>query len=117
MTVRYVTAVLFATNVLGFHVVAARFAKLLRLVERPVRWLAGTTFALYLFHLPIAQFLTTIVPWAPSDGRTRLVMLVGTFALVVCLAAVTESRKHMWRRAIGGGLRHASSLNALLVDR
>jgi peptidoglycan/LPS O-acetylase OafA/YrhL len=59
------------------------------------------TFTFYLFHLPVAQFLTTIVPWPPNAWATRIVMFPGTLAIVFLIASVTERRKEMWRKGIG----------------
>jgi hypothetical protein len=48
----------------------------------------------------VAQFLTTLVPWAPHDIRTRVIMMVGTFIIIAALAEVTERRKNAWRDGI-----------------
>jgi peptidoglycan/LPS O-acetylase OafA/YrhL len=63
-----------------------------------VRWCAGATFSIYLFHLPIAQFLTTITPWPPSAWQTRVLMFGGVLLAMFALAEVTERRKGDWRR-------------------
>jgi peptidoglycan/LPS O-acetylase OafA/YrhL len=58
------------------------------------------TFSLYLFHLPVAQFLTTVTPWPPASWSARVVSVAGTFLLVVLLAELTERRKDIWRRLV-----------------
>jgi peptidoglycan/LPS O-acetylase OafA/YrhL len=63
-----------------------------------VRWCAGATFTIYLFHMPIAQFLTTLAPWPPSAWQTRVLMFVGVLLAMFALAELTERRKADWRR-------------------
>jgi peptidoglycan/LPS O-acetylase OafA/YrhL len=78
LTNTYVVAVLFALHLLGFAAVSHHFARPLEACAGPIRWAAGATFSIYLLHVPIAQFLTTLVPWPPSAWPTRVVMLGGT---------------------------------------
>lgn len=96
----YVAAALFLVNIFAMQSVGPLFSRLLNVLERPIGWLAGMTFSLYLFHLPVAQFLSTLVPWAPYDIRTRIIMIGGTMAIVVILAAFTERRKSAWREIV-----------------
>lgn len=94
----YLVGTLFAAHLVGFSAVSARLAPLFARCAAGIRWTAGATFSLYLFHLPIAQFLATQVPWPPSALPTRLVIVGGTLALVFALAEVTERRKGAWRQ-------------------
>jgi peptidoglycan/LPS O-acetylase OafA/YrhL len=97
---RYLVGIIFAVHLMGFVWASDAFRSCLRRSETMIRWLAGATFTMYLFHLPVAQFLTTLVPWTPSDWRTRLVILVGTFVIVLFIAEVTERKKECWNRWI-----------------
>jgi peptidoglycan/LPS O-acetylase OafA/YrhL len=94
----YVVGTCFAVNLLGFQAAVHLLGRPLLPLARLIRWLAGATFALYLTHEPIAQFLVATSPWAVSDGRTRAAVLLGTLTLVFLLAAITERRKQDWRR-------------------
>jgi peptidoglycan/LPS O-acetylase OafA/YrhL len=95
----YVVGGLFTLHLVGFAAVVPRtgLAGLLERAARPIRWAAGATFTIYLFHAPIAQFLTTILPWPPAALATRLVLLPGLLALLFGIAALTERRKAAWR--------------------
>ncbi len=97
---RYATGALFAIHICGIQIVSRHFSPVLLRAEKPVRWLAGLTFTLYLVHLPVAQFLTTVVPWPPYTAATRLTILLGTFLIVVLVSQVTEHRKTEWRAAV-----------------
>ncbi len=94
----YLVGTLFAAHLVGFSAVSARLAPLFARCAAGIRWTAGATFSLYLFHLPIAQFLATQVPWPPSALPTRVVIVGGTLALVFALAELTERRKALWRQ-------------------
>jgi peptidoglycan/LPS O-acetylase OafA/YrhL len=98
--VRYAIAIWFSLNVLAVQVISKHFGPILQYTSRPIRWLAAMTFSLYLFHVPIAQFFSAIVPWPPSAVATRATMLLGTFVCVTLLAEVTERRKGQWRRVV-----------------
>lgn len=65
-----------------------------------VRWAAGATFALYLFHVPIIRVIAATSPWAVGDWRTRGMVMIGVPLVVLLLAEVTERRKQMWRRGL-----------------
>lgn len=97
---RYSTALVFTLNIFAAQAIAVHSRRVLDLLERPIGWLAGMTFSLYLFHLPVAQFLSTLIPWAPHDIRMRLTLMVGTMVIVAILAAFTERRKNAWRDSI-----------------
>jgi peptidoglycan/LPS O-acetylase OafA/YrhL len=87
-----------AAHLLG----AARIAPMLgRWLERwalPIRFMAGRSFSLYLFQLPVLQFLLSLMPWPPTSWFSRITLAVGTLAIVLLLAEVTERRKDVWRR-------------------
>jgi peptidoglycan/LPS O-acetylase OafA/YrhL len=101
----YVVAGLFAVHLIGVRAIPALLGPVLNRLARPIRWGAGATFAIYLFHLPVAQFLATLVPWPPAFWATRLFIIGGTLAIVLALAEVTERRKEVWRRGFSALLR------------
>jgi peptidoglycan/LPS O-acetylase OafA/YrhL len=95
----YVVGALFVAHVVGFQTISAAFRPVADYLHRPVRWAAGATFTIYLFHLPVAQFLATQVPWPPAATRTRVVLLGATLLILFVLAELTERRKDIWKRA------------------
>lgn len=97
----YVVGTLVACHFVGFNAIGARFSGPLLAAERPIRWCAGATFTIYLFHLPLTQFLTTVVPWPSEYWATRLVMFGGALIILFAIAEVTERRKDVWRRFFG----------------
>jgi peptidoglycan/LPS O-acetylase OafA/YrhL len=99
---RYIVGILFAMHLVGFVWTAECFSAVFKPLQTPIRWLAGATFTIYLFHVPVAQFLTTIIPWAPSDWRTRVIVLGGTLTLMFVIAQFTERKKEVWNWWIAG---------------
>jgi peptidoglycan/LPS O-acetylase OafA/YrhL len=96
----YIVGGLFALHLFGFGAVSAAFATLLRRLEKPIRWIAGATFSLYLFHVPLIEAVVAVSPWPASAWPTRALVFIGVPLIVLALAEVTERRKGAWRRAI-----------------
>lgn len=103
----YIVSSLFAVHLIGFVAVSHWMAPALERFAGPIRWTAGATFTIYLFHVPITQFLTTVVPWPPGAWQTRLVMFPGVLLLLFGIAAVTERQKSAWRMVFTGLFRVA----------
>jgi peptidoglycan/LPS O-acetylase OafA/YrhL len=96
----YLVALLFSANLLGFAAFSERLSAPLQALSRPIRWLGGTTFTLYLFHYPILMILLAITPWQPEAWQNRIVMFAVPLLLVAAAAQVTERQKFAWRRVI-----------------
>ena len=96
----YITAVLFACNVIGFNAIGASAAGLLKVVEKPIRWCAGATFTIYLFHMPVVLLLDAITPWPPTTWMRQLTIYGGTLVIAFAIAEFTERRKDAWRRGL-----------------
>jgi peptidoglycan/LPS O-acetylase OafA/YrhL len=96
----YLVGMLFLLHVIGFRAVSDRAAPLLAPLVRPIRWVAGATFTVYLFHLPVAQFVAAQMPWPPDSWASRTALLGGTAAALFAIAEFTERRKMVWRRGI-----------------
>ena len=58
------------------------------------------TFSLYLYHYPLVLFATAIGP--PDRMPTAYAITSGFFilAVIAALSALTEARRHVWRRAL-----------------
>ncbi|HET9147975.1 MAG TPA: acyltransferase [Acetobacteraceae bacterium] len=104
----YVIGTLFAIHLAGFHAISRLAAPVLTGPQAVIRWLAGATFTLYLFHLPVAQFLAAETPWPAGSWANRALLYLGTFLIILAIAEFTERRKDIWRRGIGVLLHGAS---------
>ena len=96
----YIVGILFSLHLYGFRAASAGSAPLLLRLERPIRWIAGATFSLYLFHVPLIETVVALAPWPVTSGPTRALVFIGVPLIVFALAEVTERRKAAWRRAI-----------------
>jgi len=108
----YGVGLLAALSFLSFNLSAEYWTKLARIIQKPVRWLAGATFTLYLLHVPVAQFLGAISPWPIGTLPEQTLVVAGTFAIVFLVAEYTERRKSAWRNAIASVLRRRSKAPA-----
>jgi len=73
-------------------------------VERVVRWLAGTSFGLYLFHYPLLNFFGTVVPDLPDETMHRIFVFALALGTAVGLAHVIEPRKREVKYALRSAL-------------
>lgn len=101
---RYLVGACFAMNIAGFRLMSPLLAGWLQTVAGPVRWVAGATFTLYLFHMPVAQLLSILAPWPAASLLRQFVVVGGTLAIVLLIAQLTERRKELWRRGMATGL-------------
>lgn len=90
----YAVALLVAANLAGFRMIEHRLAPLFAAVARPIRFLAGYTFSIYLFHFPVLIFLGAM---APRLGLARFGI---AFAVILLAGSVTERKKESFRRAL-----------------
>jgi peptidoglycan/LPS O-acetylase OafA/YrhL len=96
----YVIAGLFALHLYAASGLAGTFPAFLARRARPIRWLGGATFSLYLFHLPLIHVVVALVPWPETSWITRTLVFLGVPLLALGLAELTERRKSAWRRAL-----------------
>jgi peptidoglycan/LPS O-acetylase OafA/YrhL len=93
----YLVAVLFSLHIVGFSAIASEFAWIARF-RRSIRWSAGATFSVYLFHHPTLLVLSAWLPWPKPSWAFRAALMLGTVVVVFALAEVTERRRQIWRR-------------------
>ena len=92
---------LFAVSILAFYKMArlsSVIEEFMARIARPVQWLAGATFTLYLAHQPIILALTTIMPGERGSKLWAYSIMAAAFALIFALAEVSERRKMFWRK-------------------
>lgn len=94
----YLLALIIAANFIGFRGVAPAFARPLLAAEKPIRWLAGFTFSLYLLHQPLLQFFSAVFNGDPSGKLFYAEVMGATLLTIVLLSAVTEQQRHHLRR-------------------
>lgn len=102
----YVYGLLVALNFLSLRALEGKFAPVLRTLARPVQWLAGYTFSLYLFHRPLTEVAGHFFPNLSGSRLVALAWLLAIAGACMMLGMVTEGRK-----------REARALVTALLDR
>jgi peptidoglycan/LPS O-acetylase OafA/YrhL len=102
----YIVGICFTGSLIGFRSVTEGLQ--IRHQWRPVRWLAGATFSVYLFHMPLLVLFATVNPWAARSWSGRTFVLGATLLSIFALAEVTERRKGDWRRLVSWLFRDGS---------
>ena len=96
----YGIGLLVAAQLLGVHALAPLLWRWLCPIARPVAWLAGASFTLYLLHYPLLHFIAAATPWPDAHWANRTLVFVLPPLLALVVAEVTERRRTAWRRAI-----------------
>ena len=88
---------LFAGHLIGFRALSQLFAPALNRHAARIRYIAGATFSLYLFHMPIMLFIVAVSPWAVGSWPLLVLVLTVPLAAAFALSLVTERKKELWR--------------------
>jgi peptidoglycan/LPS O-acetylase OafA/YrhL len=91
--------------ILSLHFVALRVLltpvnDLPQWLESPVRYLAGATFSIYLFHQPLLWFYSAVFSSVEEGIPRYLVVLPFTLVSIFVLSSFTEQKKNLWKRWI-----------------
>jgi peptidoglycan/LPS O-acetylase OafA/YrhL len=98
-----VLALLFAANIVGLDAISCTIPDRLLRLTSVARWLAGSSFSLYIFHMPVLTFIKAAGTWPESSWANRGALLFGTLGTVFTVAEIGERRKDFWRGLIGLG--------------
>lgn len=94
----YPLALIIAANFIGFRGIADKFGWILLPAERPIRWLAGLTFSLYIMHQPLLQFYAAVFNGDPSTPMYYFLVMASTLASVAIIGTFTEKKRYILKR-------------------
>ena len=93
----YLIGPLVAANFIGAYSLSARIGSWLAPVEKPLRWFAQFTFAIYLVHYPLLRFIAAAVPYDRQSGFQVALIFVVTVGGCVVVGFLTEPLKSRFR--------------------
>ena len=93
-------AMLFAVHFFGVYCLAKDGASINQRLERWIRWLAGATFSIYLFHYPLLTLLHALPGYQPTNPLHYYGIGLITLALCFLLAEISERRLSAWKRLL-----------------
>lgn len=91
----YLLCALVCMNFIGMRRIADHLAPVMLAVERPVRFLAGYTFTLYLLHQPLFLFWGAVIQGDPQGMGYWWQMTGATVVSVGCIGYFTEHKRHL----------------------
>lgn len=92
----YVIGLLLAINILAASQLNLGLARF----RRPIAYIAGMTFALYLFHLPLLRLAAAYMPASLPVPARGIIAAIFALAVIFALSFITEGQKKRWRAAI-----------------
>ncbi|KEQ18364.1 acyltransferase family protein [Endozoicomonas numazuensis] len=95
--ISYVYMILVSMHFLGLVTVAKDNLAWLERWQKPIRYWAGLTFSLYLFHYPLMNFFTAVLPGEITSVWRHLAMVVGIMIVTVVVGSATERHKYKVR--------------------
>jgi len=93
----YYLGVMLAFHFAGLRVLLAHVENLPRLLEATIRYLAGATFSIYLFHQPLLWFYSAVFSGVEAGIPRYLVVVPSTLVTIFVLAIFTEQKKSVWK--------------------
>lgn len=107
----YLLGLFVLANFVGFSALEEKVAKAFLIVEAPIRFLAGYTFSIYLFHRPLMQSIHSL-KILPTDISFSYSCMVTAACVAICmlLGQFTEKRRDSFRTAFNSGANMLASL-------
>tara|TARA_B110000503_G_scaffold34861_2_gene56900 strand:- start:24868 stop:25977 length:1110 start_codon:yes stop_codon:yes gene_type:complete len=94
----YYLGAMLSLHFVGLRVLLAQVDDLPKRLTWTVRYLAGATFSLYLFHQPLLWFYSAVFA-SVEEGVPRYLLVVPcTLVSVFVLSTFTERKKDLWKR-------------------
>ena len=96
----YYLGMVLALHFAGLRILLAKVPDVPRRLDRSIRYLAGATFSIYLFHQPLLWFFSAVFSTVEEGVARYLLVVPLTFLTALFLAVFTEHKKQWWKAAI-----------------
>jgi len=103
-------------NFAGARALSGQIGPALARAERPIRFLANSSFTLYIFHFPLLMLARGGGLSAGDDPVRFTALLAVVVAICVGIAALTEARRGQLARLIDGLLDRRPRAPSLATD-
>tara|TARA_R110001599_G_scaffold43353_6_gene129843 strand:- start:6608 stop:7744 length:1137 start_codon:yes stop_codon:yes gene_type:complete len=113
----FLIALLMALHFMGVYSLARNADWIGPRMEKAIRWSAGATFSLYLFHYPILTFLHGLPAYDSANPLHAWLMAVTTLVACFALAELSERRLGFWKRLVHGIFQRFSLHRAIASRR
>lgn len=97
----FLIALLMAVHFIGVHRLAREAGWISARAATAIRWLAGATFSIYLFHYPVLNFLHGLPAFDSANPAHQVTLAAVALAACFLLAEVSERRLGFWKRRVG----------------
>ena len=96
----YIIGLLIALNFIAFRAVQEYFSATLQSAAKLIRFFAGYTFSLYLFHYPMIRFCSLFFPNRDNSLIFCLLNMLIIFVLCLLLGHITEKQRWIIKQFI-----------------
>jgi peptidoglycan/LPS O-acetylase OafA/YrhL len=98
--VRYVVAALVGANFVAARQLEGALGRSFGSSGSFIRWIAGYTFSIYLFHRPLQQLVGRFYTAQKDDLLLTVLVQLGILAAIFLIGSITERRTRQWREAV-----------------
>lgn len=109
----YLLAGLVFVNFMAFNCISHRFSLVFGLVGRPVRFLAGYTFSIYIFHQPLILFWAAVFNMSPVGYSLYMRVMIATALSILALCWLIERHRIEFKKWVLHKLTRAESISAV----
>jgi peptidoglycan/LPS O-acetylase OafA/YrhL len=93
----YYLGIVLSLHFVSLRVLLARVGEVPGRLQSTIRYLAGATFSIYLFHQPLLWFYSASFSWVAEGIPRYLVVVPFTIVSTYVLATFTEHKKDLWK--------------------
>ena len=96
----YLLGLVVACNFVGAVMIGRNIQRVPEWLGRPIRYMAGFTFSLYLYHLPLLLVFSVVLDHDPASAFDQAILYTLTLVTVWLLGLFTEQKKDVFREVI-----------------
>jgi peptidoglycan/LPS O-acetylase OafA/YrhL len=96
----YYLGVMLSLHFIGMRVLLGRLNAVPKQLESTIRYLAGATFSIYLFHQPLLWFFTAVFSTVEGGLPRYQIVVPVTLVTIYILSIFTEQKKEVWKGLI-----------------